>query len=457
MTSRDASHRLPEARSGEPGQARESAADQPFHIGDLRQYVGGSVIVGVVVANALLWLALRPSGQPTSRYLGEILGTTAILLLSCGLVLATRLHVLERYFGGLDRMYPWHRWCAIVAVALLLPHQALASAVTDPIHSGLGDTLGILALLGLLVLLVWAVAPRVPVLARHMRSTYQQWFTVHRLTGLVVAGGLAHAALVDPVLRRSTVLLVWFVVVGSIGVLAYLYRELLARYVAPRYNYTVETVDRLDRDTLAVALEPLAEPVPFVAGQFVFVLFGGVSSWDRHPFTVSSAPREPRLRLSIKALGDYTQHLYDTLQPSTSALVSGAFGGFDYSRGEHEQLWIAGGIGITPFLSWIRAFPESLAFIIDLYYTVPTADQALYADEIAEAARQHPSFHPHIIYSQRDGRLTVAQIAATSTGEVASKEVYLCGPTGMTERFRHALHQLGVPLERIHFEHFNFR
>src|SRR5205807_5365412 len=105
-----------------------------------------------------------------------------------------------------------------------------------------------------------------------------------------------------------------------------------------------------------------------VAGQFVFVRFGGGHGWEPHPFTISSAPQESLLHLSIKGRGDETQRLIDTLQPGVPARVGMAFGMFDYRRGGHKQVWIAGGIGITPFRSWIRAFPteQPLEFDIDL-------------------------------------------------------------------------------------------
>src|SRR5207249_9259119 len=81
---------------------------RPLHereiLESMQRALGGGTIIGLTIATILLWFLFRPAGQPTSRYLGEILGTTAILLFSCSLVLATKAPVLERAFGGLDRM-----------------------------------------------------------------------------------------------------------------------------------------------------------------------------------------------------------------------------------------------------------------------------------------------------------------------------------------------------------------
>ena len=92
-----------------------------------------------------------------------------------------------------------------------------------------------------------------------------------------------------------------------------------------------------------MALAPPAKPLSFEPGQFVFLAFGGPGGWERHPFSVSSAPSDPRVELTIKASGDYTRDLYDKLRPGVPAKLAGPFGGFDYRLGG-SQIWIAGGL-----------------------------------------------------------------------------------------------------------------
>ncbi|MFZ8991027.1 MAG: SUMF1/EgtB/PvdO family nonheme iron enzyme, partial [Pseudohongiellaceae bacterium] len=75
---------------------------------------------------------------------------------------------------------------------------------------------------------------------------------------------------------------------------------------------------------------------------------------ESHPFTISSAPAEDVLRLTIKASGDFTRALHQTLKAGDGAIVMGAYGMFDYKTGRPDQIWIAGGIGLTPFLAFIR-------------------------------------------------------------------------------------------------------
>src|SRR5260370_29874773 len=108
----------------------------------VQHQVGGEVIVGLAITNVVLWVLLRPPGVPGTMYLGEIFATTAIVLLSCSLVLATRAPFLERFFGGLDRMYLWHRWSAVAGVGVLFPHVALVPSAPDANLDDLGGVLG---------------------------------------------------------------------------------------------------------------------------------------------------------------------------------------------------------------------------------------------------------------------------------------------------------------------------
>src|SRR2546428_7299760 len=132
---------------------------------------------------------------------------------------------------------------------------------------------------------------------------YERWFTLHRLTGLFLVTGLVHGALVDPVLRRSAILLGWYVAVAAVGTAAYVYRELFLRFFSRRwqYDYRVKAIKRLDERALEVMLAPTTRPLPFVAGQFVFVQFGGSAQWGRHPLSVSSAPPQRGPPLPIEA------------------------------------------------------------------------------------------------------------------------------------------------------------
>ena len=423
---------------------------------------GVALLGTVVLGSVILWVVARPGGQPSGRYLGEFLGAEAVLLFSCALVLATLLRGVERAFGGLDRVAQWHRRTAVAAVVLLVAHPSFAGSTPMPDASVLGLRLGDVAALGLLALAVWSLAPSLRAakrsrLVRYLaRISHERWLTGHRLTGLLVAAAVVHGLLVDPVLRVSVPLKAGYLIVGGLGIAAYVYRELFARFVVPVYDYTVADVQRPDEATVDVFLRPAGRPLSFEPGQFIFLAFGGVDGWQRHPFSVASAPTQRLLEVSVKAVGDYTRDLHDKLKPGTPAKAAGPFGGFNYRGGGRHQIWIAGGIGVTPFMSWIRALDDGFDRDVAFFYTVAREPEALYRDEIAAAAAAHPTLHPQVVDSGRDGYLTAEQAASGISGE-ADVSVYMCGPPAMMTALSKGFRKLGIPAGRIHWEQFNVR
>jgi predicted ferric reductase len=305
---------------------------------------GVAMLGAVVLGSVVLWVVARPSGQPGGRYVGEFFGDEAVLLFSCSLVLATLLRGIEQAFGGLDRVAQWHRRTAVAAVILMVVHPVLAGSPPVPNASVTGLRLGDVALISLLALAVWSLAPSLRAakwsrLVRHLaRISHERWLTGHRLTGLFVAAAVAHGLLVDPVLKASVPLKATYLAVGGIGIAAYVYRELFARFVVPIYDYTVAGVQRPNEMTADVFLQPVGRPLSFEPGQFIFLAFGGVNGWQRHPFSVASAPAERRLEVSVRAVGDYTRDLHDKLKPGTAAKAAGPFGGFDYRGGGQHQI-----------------------------------------------------------------------------------------------------------------------
>lgn len=67
--------------------------------------------------------------------------------------------------------------------------------------------------------------------------------------------------------------------------------------------------------------------------------------------------------------------------------IFGPHGRFDYRGGGQRQVWIAAGVGITPFHSWIRSLESSFDREVQFFYTTPDTQRALFADEITAVAR----------------------------------------------------------------------
>lgn len=425
----------------------------------MKRNLGNYFIIALVILNIVVWLVYPPvdDGRPNflRQYAGEMLGANNIILMACSLFLSTRPKWAEQYFGGLDKMYMTHRHTGTAAFLLIFVH-----VLTVPITTTgwkLGNYLAVIAFAGIIATVLITLAPRIPFLGWLAGGDYETWKKIKRLMGIFFILAFIHALTV-PTPLNALVAITWVQIFFIIGTLSYLYTEIFGGFFKKFLPYKVEAVKHPNNSITEVTLRAKKDPIAkHRAGQFLFVRFPGDKQLNEsHPFTISSAPSEGVLRLTIKASGDFTRELSAQLQAGADAIIDGAYGQFNYKTGSKKQIWIAGGIGITPFLSWIRDLDHELSHEIDFYYTVAVPEEALFVDEIERAAQKHKSFRAHVSNTSKDGRLTVDRIIASS-GEPAGKDVYMCGPIRLVEAFRDSFKIKGLKDDNIHYEEFNFR
>lgn len=453
-----------------------------------KKWIGNIAIIVLALANIALWVVFTPADDGTGAGYGrqlfsEILSSTAMVLMASALFLSTRPRYLESFFGGLDKMYHAHKNAAMAALLLVVAHflimplggddddfdeaaESLSPFVefladifgASPVLEDLGEILGLVAFAGLLALILLTVAPRLPLIGSFTRFSYSRWLKTHKFIGIFFIIGFFHSVTVDSLVLTEPVLLAYLTGASIVGGICYLYTEILSIFFRKRFSFVVEAVRRLNGTTMEVALKPLTGRPRFTAGQFAFVSFPGDKAMkEPHPFTVSSSPNEDNMRFAIKASGDWTRRLNAHLQCGARARVDGCYGRFNYKMGGQEQIWIAGGIGITPFVSWIRDFEDGPDADVDMFYTVRGEGDLLFADEIASADNRYDHFRLHIKVSSQDGNLTVEEIASRCQGEISNRHVYMCGPIAMMDSMERQFKKMQVPAENIHYEEFNFR
>jgi predicted ferric reductase len=194
------------------------------------------------------------------------------------------------------------------------------------------------------------------------------------------------------------------------------------------------------------------------AGQFFIWRFlaRGVW-WESHPFSLSAAPHGQRLRITVKASGDYTTRLA-AIPPGTRVMADGPFGRFTTAARRHNRLaLIAGGIGITP----IRALLDDLPAETDVtvVYRVLAEHDIVFRDELDELAGNGRVRVHYVVGDHRDAT-SANLLSAAHLGELVpdlrDRDVFLCGPPGMVGAIRRTLGEAQVPRRNIHLEEFAF-
>jgi predicted ferric reductase len=167
------------------------------------------------------------------------------------------------------------------------------------------------------------------------------------------------------------------------------------------------------------------------------------------------------LRISAKRLSDYTARLGD-LAPGDEAMVFGSYGTFG-ARGlapVGAALWVAGGIGVTPFLSLLRHVAEGKAADtgpIHFVWAVRDRADAVYLEEILALTSGMPSVRFHLHVTATDGLLTAGRLAALAGEDLAGHRILLCGPPPMMRALTAPLVAQGVRHSQIVSEEFALR
>lgn len=399
-------------------------------------------------------------------------GLVAIGLMSVGLILAARPVQIEGFLGGLDKYYRLHKWFGIAATIVAIIHWlieilprnfvrwgwleapvrrprsgAAVPAGFDPFRDWHGAAVSVAepALYLMIALVLIALWKRFP---------YRLFFTTHRLLAVVFLVLVFHAT----ILMGRTY---WAAPIGpflgvlmaaaSLAAMASLFHRIGK---SRRATGTIEAVEHYRDSNVTEVVVRLTTAWPgHLAGQFAFVDFG-----DRegaHPFSIASAWRhDGRLRFGIKGLGDYTKALPDRLFPGQTVTIEGPYGRFDFDSGR-RQLWIAGGIGIAPFiagLEWLA--DEDRPASVDLIYSTRMRDDAL-LHRLSELV-DRTGVRLHLLVTPPDPQLTVPRLEEM-VPDWRCADVWFCGPAAFGDAMRGGMIANGLPASRFHQEFFELR
>lgn len=207
--------------------------------------------------------------------------------------------------------------------------------------------------------------------------------------------------------------------------------------------------------------------VYFTPGQYICISFkkNGRKSPFRC-FSITSVPGTNTLELGIRIDGDFTKTL-ETLPKGTEIDVLGPYGDFVVDKDQDEYLvFIAGGIGITPYMSIIRTLLETKYKIpILLLYSSSFSSKMPYIDELIELSKKHSNFTLiPFVTSKEDKKLDIrivngiiekSHIEKIVKKDYLTNTYFICGPKLFTVSMVSYLEGLGISEERIITESFS--
>ncbi|HET6860209.1 MAG TPA: ferric reductase-like transmembrane domain-containing protein [Streptomyces sp.] len=465
-TPRPAAARTPDRKQDQgqdQGRPARPAVAPPLRVSPRALRAG---ILGGIGLVACMWgVQAEPSARldvlfASGAHLTGLLAGYGVLVM---LLLMARVPAVEHGVGA-DRLARWHALGGRHVLTLCLGHGLLALC-GHAAHTGADLLAAARDLLGYggiaaatagtgLLLAVGATSAR----AVRRRVPHETWRAVHLLTYLGAGLGFAHQLVGPDVAGGALTLWLWAMLHATVAVLLIWYRGIVPVRQALRHSLRVLEVRTEGPGVVSVVMQGIgldglrAEP-----GQFFRWRFLQRRIWHTAlPFSLSAPVRGDILRITVKASGDHTRRIR-RLRPGTRVLTTGPFGAMTaHRRTRRKVLLVAGGVGITPMRALFETLPGGPGDIT-LLYRANNAGQLVLKEELEEiAGRRQAALHYLLGPSGASFDPLAPQALRNLIPDLAEHDVYLCGPPGMTEATMNALSRAGVPVERIHCEHFSF-
>ena len=416
----------------------------------------GPLVFGLVATSmALTAVSLPTTTLATFASLSLGSGVAALSLMAAAATLGSRWRWLESAFGGLDRLYEIHKWLGVWALCMASVHLAFKAGLPTwdtaailPLPGGITRLLRQLAFLGLMATLLLALNRRIP---------YSVWRWWHKLSGVVLLVVVAHWLSIKSPITLASPAGLWLAALGTLGLLGAAWKLFLYPWFSPHADYRIVAVEH-GPNALRIELAPTRRGIAFKPGQFGFLRLEAEGLREPHPFTLAGAPRpDGHVVLMIRALGDHTRRLVAEAIPSMHASVYGPFGRFERRPGASMELWIAGGVGISPFLAWLDD-PAGAGFDRVTLFYFHTPGRSFPSPE-ALAALAHARGASLVCIDDGPGARLFLDALAARIRAVGAEGVSVdfCGPQGLLDEIAPRLRTLGVPHSRIRHELFEFR
>jgi predicted ferric reductase len=427
--------------------------------------------VAAICAPLLVALLLDGGADASlARKLGRACALLALPILAFQPVLAARLRLLDRAFG-LDNVYLFHKIMAMVAGSLLIAHPLVLASGGRPPWSLLTSfawpwyiNLAKVALVALLVTIGTSL------LYRELHLRYERWRELHNaLAVLVVSIAFVHSLSVGTDLQHWAMRGIWFIL-AAVAAVSYGFHKIVWPRCRERRPFRIAQVERESHNawTLRIAPPEGAQPFTYLPGQFQFLTFLDSKGLPReeHPFTISSSPTSAGYHAAtIKESGDFTA-LIGGVRAGDRIGVQGPFGHFSYALHpqERELVFIAGGVGITPFMAMLRHMLDSGADVSVVLICANRHERDILfrqeLDDIAAGARPqlkvvHVLSAPERDWTGEKGHVDVPMIRRHVASLGPDKTFYICGPPGMTAALIGDLVRAGVRSAKIRTERFD--
>lgn len=438
------------------------------------KWVTGSLVVaGIIYALSPgpSHLIENPDGWELREQFVFLTGLSTLSLMVLSMIISIRIPWINYQMKGLDKAYVVHKWTGISATILMifhwlgekLPHVLVESGLlADPGEltdgSGFSDLeIGLFQSGTILVEWLFYVVLILVIIALFKKIPYHTFRKTHRIFPVVFLLAAYHGATAQLKERWLSTpggyLLLILVAIGAVAALISLFQK---TGDSRKVNAIISQLENRKDGILDLRISTNQKPFFHQPGQYVFLRFEHES--EPHPFTIASSGDNPSsLRFAIKSLGDFTGELTQYLQVGQNVQMEGPYGEFTFKSASNRQIWVAGGIGITPFLARLEqlAKQKEIAQPVDFWYSTRTEKQTIFPDSLEALCQQSGVTFYHLNSNKRE--YLTAQMIYEVVGSFENVSIWFCGPEDFAKCLLQGLAAYNFDRSNFHYDSFSMR
>jgi len=385
-------------------------------------------------------------------------GIMAFVAMTVSLLLSTKLRLINNVFGGLDKSYWIHKLNGYFIALLVLIHFTKVSGTFEKnelfvstLHRE-ATNLGNILFWMIIILIAATIVKKI---GKKTLLSYGAWKISHKLFIAVYLGVSFHFLAINKPYAGGSSIDNFMIITAIVGLVSLFYRGFST---INYFDYKISEIET-NSEVTKLVISPVGRkkltPKP---GQFAFLSFPKVASKkERHPFTIAKSDVDGSLTFYIKSAGDFTSSLDAHLNRDAKVRVEGPHGKFALAKKSgRRSLWIAGGIGITPFIAFASS-NDTQTMQSSLLYVVKSRDQALEVQTFTKLAEANKEFNFNVIATSEDGRPTGNTISSLIPADCNEVDVYFCGPTSLRKSVVEHLRASNIKINKMKYEVFAFR
>lgn len=385
--------------------------------------------------------------------IGKLAGLVGLFFLSVLIISGDSARFFDKFFG-MDKIIKFQRKFSLLTTIFVLSHP-IFFIISDNSYLTflIPNYTSIPLLLGTIAFYLYVI---VIVSSRlYKRISYRIWQYIHILTYILFFFSLYHAMNIGSDTGNIFIKSIFgalFIGVISGGIYR-TYHKIKHR----KFKCFVKEIKQETPDVFTLKLKP-NKKLFFKPGQFCFLRLNKDKLYARHPFTISSSPNEDTLDFTMKITGRFTK-IASQLKEGEEVIVDGPFGIFTIEDDKKNLIFIAGGVGITPFISIIKSHLHlGKKQNMLLLYGARTKKDIIFKEELDKIKGEQ--FKKVYVLSKEEfseewenGHIN-REIIKNNIVDLENSLFYICGPESMKGEIVKILKEMGIKKRNIKIESF---